>query len=94
MVHKGGIHTYSTAKAKRPAFRAKPKQVIGVELRYRTWVPVVVFDTPAYNGWKSNWGGPIFEKNTRGVVLVAPEPKWGALLVIPAGIILIPEVSF
>ena len=67
---------------------------IGVEVRYRTWVPVVVFDTPACNGWKSSWGGPIFDKNTRGVVLVAPGPKWDALRVIPGGIILIPEVSF
>ena len=68
--------------------------IIGVEVRYRTWVPVVVFDTPACNGWKSSWGGPIFDKNTRGVVLVAPGPTWDALRVIPGGIILIPEVSF
>ena len=72
----------------------KSRSPIGVEVRYRTWVPVVVFDTPACNGWKSSWGGLIFDKNTRGVVLVAPGPKWDALRVIPGGIILIPEVSF
>ena len=69
-------------------------EIIGVEVRYRTWVPVVVFDTPACNGWKLSRGGLIFDKNTRGVVLVAPGPKWDALRVIPGGIILIPEVSF